>query len=432
MNDLSLNHWTTSQKWLFRFLSAYVFWYIFPFPISYIPLLSGIGEITNLAWNNLGQFFGEHFFSLNDIEVKFNGSGDKTIDYLKNFSVLFVAIISAILWSILDRNRKNYDTLLYWVQVLVRYYLAVTLIGYGGAKIFKTQFPFPSLNRLVSTYGDSSPMGLAWTFMGYSTSFNYFTGFGEAIAGFLLFFRRTTLLGTFTGISVVSTIVAMNFGYDIPVKLFSSNLLLMLCLLLLPESKRLITFLFLNKEVEPKEKFVWTENSNLQLAGRVLKYGFIVFILYSSISGGLERVKKWGDQRSKPPLYGIYTAETVIIDNDTIPPLITDDSRWHQLIVNSPDRATIKTMNGQTISCQFTPDTVAQTITFNIPSNMDYPATLDYLNLPNERLQLKGILSSGSKTYLDTIEVTLQKKDLNDFLLINRGFNWINEYPYNR
>ena len=53
----------------------------------------------------------------------------------------------------------------------------------------------------------------------------------------------------------------------------------------------------------------------------------------------------------------------------------------------------------------------------------------DYLNLswPNDStMLLEGIYQK------DTLKVTLQHYDRNKFLLVNRGFNWINEYPYNR
>ena len=427
------NQWTNSQKWLFRFIAAYLFWYIFPFPISSFSFLSTLTQPINDFWNAISLWAGDNIFQLEqEVSTKMNGSGDKTIDYLINFSVLLIAILTTIIWSIADKKRANYDTLLYWLEVLVRYYLAATLIGYGGAKIFKTQFPSPYLNRLIQPYGESSPMGLAWTFMGYSTLFNYFTGFGEAIAGFLLFWRRTKLLGAFIGISVMSTIVAMNFGYDIPVKLYSSNLLLMLCLLLIPDGQRILNFLLLNKTVEPAKNFVAFPEDQLRYAGLFLKYGFIGYILYSNISGGLERVKKWGDGREKPPLYGLYTAETVVIDKDTIPPLITDENRWHKLTVDFPNRATIKTMTGKTMWCEFKPDTTTQTIEFEIYSRMDTATTLTYQVLPDDQLLLEGVLSSGNSTYIDTISITLQKEDLSQFLLINRGFNWINEFPYNR
>lgn len=435
MNTLNLidQQWSNLQKWSFRFVAAYLFWYIFPFPIGQIPLLGGITEYYGELWNTLSLWLGENILHLEkEVSTKMNGSGDKTIDYLVNFSILLVALFTTIIWSVVDRKRTNYNTLLYWLQVLVRYYLAATLIGYGGAKIFKTQFPFPSLNRLIQPYGESSPMGLAWTFMGYSTSFNYFTGFGEAIAGLLLFFRRTTLLGAFIGISVMSTIVLMNFSYDIPVKLFSSNLLLMLVLLLVPEGKRILDFLILNKRVEPANRIVPFQSQQLRYAGLMAKFGFIAMTLYFNISGGLERVTQWGDKRTKPPLYGLYTAKTVIINQDTIPPLITDENRWHKVTVDYPNRATIKTMNGKILWCDFKPDTLAQTIEFDIYNHLDTAAELTYQVLPNDDLRLAGIFLSGEGSTQDTVDIVLQKEDLNQFLLVNRGFNWVNEYPFNR
>ena len=70
-----------------------------------------------------------------------------------------------------------------------------TLLSYGTIKIIQTQFPFPSFDRLLERYGDSSPMGLLWTFMGYSRPYNFLAGACEASGGLLLFFRRTTTLG---------------------------------------------------------------------------------------------------------------------------------------------------------------------------------------------------------------------------------------------
>jgi len=430
---ITRNHWSSPRKWLFRFIAAYLFWYIFPFPITSLPLLDALSQPINDIWNAISLWLGNNILQLEQtISTQMNGSGDKTIDYLINLSILLVSIITTIIWSIVDRKRNNYETLLYWLEVLVRYYLAATLISYGGAKIFKTQFPFPGLHRLIQPYGESSPMGLAWTFMGYSTSFNYFTGFGEAIAGFLLFFRRTKLLGAFIGISVMSTIVMMNFGYDIPVKLYSCNLLLMLLLLLVPDEKRILNFFLLNKAVAPTKLIKPITNERLQYARVLAKYGFILFILYSNISGGIESAKKWGDNTPKPPLYGLYTAAQVTINQDTILPLVTDANRWHKLTIDYPDRATIKTMTGKMLWCDFKPDTTNQTIEFEIYSRMDTSTTLNYTLLPDDQLRLEGVLMSGDGTANDTLNILLQKEDLSQFLLIDRGFNWVNEYPFNR
>ncbi|MEM1123315.1 MAG: hypothetical protein AAGJ18_22935 [Bacteroidota bacterium] len=414
--------WTNSQKIFFRCLASYAMWYIFfPMTIELPPI-----------WSSLGPWIGENIFGfLGPIDTSGNGSGDRTINYVAQWSILTLSVFTALIWSVVDRNRPSYNDALYWVTVVVRYYLAMTLMNYGFAKIFKTQFPFPSLSRLQQPFGDASPMGLAWTYMGYSTSFNYFTGFGEALAGFLLFFRSTTLVGTFVGIPVMATIVAMNFSYDIPVKLYSTNLLLLLVFLLLPHYRRLLNFFLLNQTAKPHH---WYAPDKDKLAWRwrlVLKYGFVGLLLYNNISGGQERVKKYGDQRAKPPLYGLYIADEVLINGDTIPPLITDDNRWHTMAIDRPDNAIFRTMTGEQLYAKFKPDTTKEQVEFLLHHSMEKTANLDY-EVVKKGLIMKGILVSGGGNQSDTIKVTFRKKDLNDYELIRRGFHWINEYPYNR
>lgn len=278
-------HWPSSIKWLFRFFSAYVFWYIFPFPISEIPFVGTLAEYYAELWTSLSIWVGQNILNIEEkINSQSTGSGDMLYNYAANFTVILVATLTTFIWSILDRNRSNYNRLLYWVEVLVRYYLAMLLLSYGFSKIIKNQFPFPSLNRLVQPFGEASPMGLAWTYMGYSNAFNVFTGLGEAVAGFLLFFRRTKLIGIFIGIPVMLTVFVMNMSFDIPVKLFSGNLLLMLCLLLIPESKRLLNFFILNQPVSPTPAIIPITNEQFRIVGMFIKYSFIAYLLYSNIS----------------------------------------------------------------------------------------------------------------------------------------------------
>jgi len=196
-------HWSTPTKWIFRFISAYLFWYIFPFPISTIPFIGSIAEFYSELWTACSIWVGENILAVEGpINSQSTGSGDMLFNYVANFTVILAAILTAFIWSILDRNRSNYNQLLYWVEVLTRYYLGYLLLSYGFGKIIKNQFPSPSLSRLVQPFGEASPMGLAWTYMGYSNTFNIFTGLGEAIAGFLLFFRRTKLIGQPNGCSI--------------------------------------------------------------------------------------------------------------------------------------------------------------------------------------------------------------------------------------
>lgn len=52
-----------------------------------------------------------------------------------------------------------------------------------------TQFPTPTADKLMQPYGESSPMGILWTFMGSSTAYTIFAGTaGEVLAAIPLLF----------------------------------------------------------------------------------------------------------------------------------------------------------------------------------------------------------------------------------------------------
>jgi 4-amino-4-deoxy-L-arabinose transferase-like glycosyltransferase len=97
-----------------------------------------------------------------------------------------IAAIAALLWAATawlvqgKRPDSNPDDRLHdIVRVLVRFFLcemllgygfakSEMLLGYGFAKVFPLQFAQPSAFRLGQQLGDMSPMGLLWTFMGFS------------------------------------------------------------------------------------------------------------------------------------------------------------------------------------------------------------------------------------------------------------------------
>jgi hypothetical protein len=99
------------------------------------------------------------------------------------------------------------------------------MITYGVLKVIELQFSPPTPDRLIQTYGESSPMGLIWTLMGFSSLYCFFGGAGEVLGGLLLSLRRTTLLGALVCIGVLANVVMINLSFDVPVKLFSSHLL---------------------------------------------------------------------------------------------------------------------------------------------------------------------------------------------------------------
>lgn len=418
-------HWSSSRKLGFRFLFIYFFLYLFPFPIGNLPWVDVASTWVQNGWNLLVPWVGKTILGIEEpINTVFNGSGDRTFDYVQVFAFFFIALVGSIIWTLADRQRINYERLNQALWIYVRYGLAISVMGYGFAKVFKSQFPEPGFFRLLEPYGDSSPMGLAWTFMGYSKGYNYFTGIAELLAGLMLF-RKTATLGALITIAVMVNVVMMNFSFDIPVKLYSTHLLLMAIYVLSPDFKRIWNF-FTHREVNiPQRQFlIWPEKYNK--ARLLIKTLFLGYIFYSSIDQGIEIQKKWGDKAPKPPMYGLYQVDQFVMNGDTLPSLTTDTIRWQHLVIQWEGRTHIQMMNDKFSHYNLERDSTEQT--FTIYSRRDtvnkHYFTYDFVE--GESLDLQGTWGT------DTLSVEMSRRTKDDFLLLNRGFNWINEFPFNR
>ncbi len=420
-------NWPFINKLAFRFIFAYIILYAFPFPINYFPFIGEfVQESISHIWEPLVIGFGKYFFSL-EINAHPSGSGDTLYDYMQAAFFVVLALSTALIWSIIDRKRGNYDKLYFYLEIFVRYFLAAMLIGYGFAKIFKLQFSMPGPYSLIKPLGEMSPMGLAWTFMGFSEGFNLFTGIGEALGGFLLFFRRTKVLGGFLSIAVMSNVVAMNFFYDIPVKLFSSHLLFFIFFILWSDFQRIINFLILNKTVEPKKIMAAFSDTKFRIPSLIIKVLFIGSLLFNEVTGSLESIKEYGDKASKPPLYGIYEVEQFTLNNNIIPALETDSVRWKNMLIQWEGTTAIEIMNKDKRYLGLKADTTKQTLHFySWRDSLNKNGTFEYAQVGTDSLSLKGIWQT------DTLDILMKYQDPADFPLLTRGFHWISEYPYNR
>jgi hypothetical protein len=240
--------WHVGQRILFRFAFCYIVLYYAPSVIGAFPgagwLLRGYTHLWSLIYA---------FFHLNVVHEQ-TGSGDTMFDFIQLAAIMIFALTGGTIWTILDRRRLHYAGLHGWLRVLARYALAFALLAYGVAKIIPpTQFPPLQARQLTESYGQSSPMGLLWNFMGFSPAYTIFAGCAELIPAFLLLFRRTALLGSLLAAGVMLNVVMLNFCYDVPVKLYSLNLLLLAIFLALPEFRRLFRFFVLNRPVMPEK-----------------------------------------------------------------------------------------------------------------------------------------------------------------------------------
>ena len=218
INEQPQRRWHPFTRTAFRFAFVYLLLFNLPFPLNVFHYVSKVAEWYDSLWSWIVVRLARTTLH-REVSTVFNGSGDRTYDFLFVAFLLLISLIIMVIWTIFDRKRLSYPTLHRWLNVYVRFSLGTTMISYGAFKVISSQFPPPTLDRLMQSYGDSSPMGLLWTFMGASESYTMFVGFAELIAGVLLFPRKTSTLGALMSLGVLSNVVALNFSYDVPVKL---------------------------------------------------------------------------------------------------------------------------------------------------------------------------------------------------------------------
>jgi hypothetical protein len=167
----SQERWSQGARITFRFAFVYLILYCLPTDggrqdlfLSVIPFdTSRLAEWLAIPWRALGSWTAIHVFHLSGPVTRFHptGSGDTTLDYIQVFCFFVISAVSALVWSIVDRRRPNYNLLYPWLRLAVRFTLAFTMLSYGFAKVFPLQFGrAPSLIKLTQNIGDSSPMGL--------------------------------------------------------------------------------------------------------------------------------------------------------------------------------------------------------------------------------------------------------------------------------
>ena len=262
------------QRFALHFSCAYWLFYSFPSPFRRVisRLLGALAKVglpteATATWiDELSLKYAEQterltgWFANNVLGIEAeltsamrNGSGDTTMAYVRLFVGFCFALVVAAIWSGILRRRDEDQT---WVRDLLRtylrYVLALSMLGYGLAKagFISTQFAptgLPGEFQLNRTYGDSSPMGLLWTFMAVSPMYTFLAGLGEVVAGWLLVFRRTATLGAIVAFGVMLNVVMLNFCYDVPVKQYSFHLAFMALMIAMPDMPRLLDVLVFHR-----------------------------------------------------------------------------------------------------------------------------------------------------------------------------------------
>ena len=427
MQDSSLEiYWSSARKFLFRFFFVYLFIYCFPFPFDSFEFTKPVAQPYYNFLDFIIPRIGESWFHLTAKTAfpMFDKVDDSYYGLVYLYTTLIISIITTIIWSIIDRRRRNYEVLRQWLRLYLRFFLAAYLFGYGFIKVFPSQFQPITAFRLTQVVGDQSPMLLAWNFMGYSSVFQKILGITEVVAGLFLLFRRTATIGAILSFGVFGFVVMMDFSFNVPVRLLSSHLLFISAFLFLGEGNRLMNVFFLNRTAAAViEKPIITHPLYHKIFSGILIFlGICLF--YSQIIISRRSEREFGWKLPLGPLYGVYNTAYFIRNNDTIPSLQTDSLRWKQLVI---DRGTwnqlgvIKVNSDKRITYNIQPDTMKHILTIQSLKDTTEKYSFAYSKPDAEHLLIKGVWKK------DSIEVLMYKYDLNNYLLHKERFTWINE-----
>lgn len=305
------------------------------------------------------------------IKTDGSGCGDQPRDFKFFPIVAGSAFVLAVVWSLIDRQRRDYSRLKYVLQILTRYFLAYIILQYGVAKVIDMQFS-PNLSSLDTRAADMHPMTLAWTFFGYSFKYEFFIGCSQIVAAILLVFRRTATLGAILMVTIMANIVFVNFAFDVCVKFFSVTYLVMSLYLLVDDAPRLINFLLLNRTAEKRG---YPEIFRSRRARRIFFSCCTTLLLvgvFYQLRTITTEVREYGIGQHSA-LYGVWAVDTLRSSRDSLNiQLNTDSSGWKKMLFEDYNNASIKSWKVGKGYFSYTVDTAKHLLTMK----QTYPDTL--------------------------------------------------------
>ena len=338
--------WTTGQKIVFRI--AFVFFIILSIPNSW----NWYRNLFALDWLHL------HYRDLYDIarfQPNLLGRGvswwPNWLGYGEWLFDLLVATVIGLVWTAIDSRRKpqptQYNTLYYWLRVIVRYRAGIGIIGFGFTKLMPTQLPYPSLGLLNTNFGDLTTQKIYWLSIGIVPWYEVFTGVVEVLAGALLFFRATTFWGAILLFGALADIVYVNFAYDGGVHGYSSYFVLLSAFLLIEYIPSLYNLLIKEQYTIPSIYYPtldkpWQKYTRIGL--KTATIGIFLILLYwlQYVNFRYDPYKQPA-QKGVKELRGNYAVTEFRLNGQVLPYSPLDSIRWQEATFENWSTLTFKT-----------------------------------------------------------------------------------------
>jgi hypothetical protein len=221
-------------------------------------------------------------------------------------------------------------------------------------------------------------------------------------------------------------VFTLNMTYDVPVKLFSFHLVLFSLFLLAPEGRRLANFFLTDRAITASRQTPLFRSARANRVAVALQVAFGLYLIGMGVYSGIEAWHTYGGGRPKSALYGIWNVEQMSVDGQPRSPLFTDKDRWRRVVFDFPTFMSFQRPDDTFTGYGSAINEKDHTIALTKPADKNWKATLAYTRLAPDQLVLAGLMDGHQ------VEMKLKLQDRDKFTLVNRGFHWINEYPFQR
>jgi hypothetical protein len=317
------HEWSEKEKTIFRFFFLF-------FIIQALPLSPDLGR-TIFGANWLHLSYGD-IFNITRLSAKFIPGIDSFVNWI---IIAVIALIGAVAWGRSAYEKQDYDKLYYWLRAIVRYRLAIGIIGYGFIKLFPLQAPFPSISNLNTAYGDFNNWKIFSMSLGIVPNYESFLGGVELLAGLLLLFRKTATFGALLIVVFTGNVFISNLAYEGGEYVYSVYLVTFALFVLWFDAQRVYHLISLEKPTEPnKYRPAFTERQRIiRYAVKVIVIFFFVILYgFKTYSGYKTDPYQFPKTKGLKAASGIYNVSEFRINNKVLPYSATDPIRWKDVV----------------------------------------------------------------------------------------------------
>lgn len=323
ITNQSAHNWSEKEKDIFRFFFLFFIIQALPLSVDFFKIIFGIN------WMHISY---TDIFNLTRLSAKCIPGTDSFINWI---IITVVSLIGAVLWSKSKFKNQDYNTLYYWLRVVVRYRLAIGVIGYGFIKFFPLQAPFPSISNLNTNYGDFTDWKIFSMSLGIVPNYESFLGGVELLAGFLLLFRKTATIGALFIVVFTGNVFIANLAYDGGEYVYSLYLVILALFVLSFDAVRIYNLISLERPTQPnifKPNFSREQKKIRLLLKTLVIFFFIFFYGFKTYSGYRHDSYHFPKTAGLAKASGIYNVSEFRINNRVLPYSATDSIRWKDVV----------------------------------------------------------------------------------------------------